>query len=38
VRALRGPMTARGAGVFRPGEEEDEVLRGEWGDLRDPVK
>ena len=38
LRALRGPITPRGAGVFRPGEEEDEVLRGEWGDLRDPVK
>jgi hypothetical protein len=38
VRALRGPNMTRGATVFRPDDGEDEVLRGEWGDLREPVK
>jgi hypothetical protein len=37
-RALRGPDISRGAAVFRPDSEDDEVLRGEWGDLREPVK
>jgi hypothetical protein len=37
-RALRGPDMSRRASVFQPDNEDDDVLRGEWGDLRDPIK